>query len=385
MKPLASPLDSPENRIILACGRASLDQGWLEVIDTALDDISDWPLLTRHAETHGLLPLVAWHLRQNFISKLPSNAEKLLRDGFVANSIHALQFTQELVSVINLFSVNSITALAYKGPTLAETVYASVGLRVFRDLDIFVREEDFGLARHLLEERGYRSAYSLTPARRSALCSSGNHELLIDTKGSRVELHWKTTKKTYPFPLDHNHLWNRATPVKLGDASILSIALEDLLLMLAVHGSSHGWSRLEWVATYGELLRQSVRTDWNLVFDRAISLGIRRVLVVAIELASIVVDAPHPEGYVYRLQPTDRERSVARGLAQSILAQTASSFARVVYQFAIRETTAERVKLACTSLFSPSHEDWAVVDLPDRLYPLYYAVRPVRLVASYVR
>jgi len=53
------------------------------------------------------------------------------------------------------------------------------------------------------------------------------------------------------------------------------------------------------------------------------------------------------------------------------------------FYWRVRERRCDRVRGFARALFTPNAADWQLVRLPDRLYALYYLIRPLRLVAKY--
>ena len=79
-----------------------------------------------------------------------------LREHFYANAGRNLFLAKELIKLLHLFSAHEISAIPYKGPVLAVSVYGNLAFREFGDLDILVRERDYQTAQHLLSAQGYR-------------------------------------------------------------------------------------------------------------------------------------------------------------------------------------------------------------------------------------
>jgi hypothetical protein len=53
--------------------------------------------------------------------------------------------------------------------------------------------------------------------------------------------------------------------------------------------------------------------------------------------------------------------------------------ANLLFNLRARDSAADRAQYAARWLFAPGPEDWRWVHLPDPLFPLYRALRPVRL------
>ncbi len=62
--------------------------------------------------------------------------------------------------------------------------------------------------------------------------------------------------------------------------------------MLCVHGSRHGWDKLEHLASVAELVRRSPSLDWAAVWHRADAMHCRRMVAFGLLLAHALFDAP---------------------------------------------------------------------------------------------
>ena len=99
-----------------------------------------------------------------------------------------------------------------------------------------------------------------------------NHECALpfrnDASGHIVELHWRLCERNASVHLPVGALWQRVTPVALPGMTVSSLAPEDLVLYLCVHGAKHRWERLEWVACVAEIVRNNADLDWHAIFEK---------------------------------------------------------------------------------------------------------------------
>lgn len=375
---------SLEQKLLIACARRDLDASARDTIaHTGIDSIST-EYLVAESQRHGLTPLVALHLGNGFRDAVRTPVLSELRKLFDANAAATLRQADELVSILKLLGANQIAALPYKGPALAMQAYGNIALRQSGDLDILVREKDFAAAASVLIANGYKRAGLLTAAREKALMRWGHHDLFNSENGTAVELHWRTAKSIFSFALDHDELWERTEIVDLAGDLVPCIGREDLLLMLAVHGSSHSWQRLEWVASYAELARQTPQERWTQILSRAEKANCARIVIVALLLASELLGLELSAAVEQKAKADPTAHRLAHSLSRGSFEKSEHMLGSVGYQFAMRKGAAEKSRLALSSLFTPAHEDWDYISLPDSLYPLYYVVRPIRLIRTYM-
>ena len=97
-------------------------------------------------------------------------------------------------------------------------------------------------------------------------------------------------------------LWERLETVSLADTPVRTLAPEDLLLILCVHGAKHYWSRLGWICDIAALLHIPRRLKWELILAQARRLGGIRMLLLGILLAHELLGTPLPEAIQPQLQ-----------------------------------------------------------------------------------
>jgi Uncharacterised nucleotidyltransferase len=97
------------------------------------------------------------------------------------------------------------------------------------------------------------------------------------------------------FPLNPARLWERLERVSLGDITVRSLAPEDMLLILCVHGAKHHWGKLGWICDVAELLRAHPELAWTSLLAQARELGGRRMLCLGLLLAHELLGAVLPK------------------------------------------------------------------------------------------
>jgi hypothetical protein len=223
-----------------------------------------------------------------------------LQAHFYTNAGHNMFLTKELLQLLQLFDAHGILALPYKGPVLAVSAYGTLVFRQFGDLDILVRTRDALPARNLLLAHGYQQTFHA----RVALFERFRKvdELVRADEQVLVELHRAITSHTFFFPLALAPLWARAQPVLLAGTPVQSLAPEDLLLILCVHGAKHYWSRLGWIYDVAALLHRQPGLDWGQIVVQASRLGGKRMLWLGLRLAHDLCGTALPETIERQLQ-----------------------------------------------------------------------------------
>jgi hypothetical protein len=308
-------------------------------------------------------------------------------EGFHEHGRRNLMMTRELLAILELFATHRIAAIPYKGPLLAAAEYGNLAERTFCDLDILVRRQDVLRARDLLVARGYVPEHRLTPTHEAAWLRARN-DINLRRPGLDivVELHWEVVPRRLCTPFDNDRLWAQTQIVSLGGRDVRTLSPENLLLVLCVHGAKHRWSRMIWITDVAAVVSNHRDLNWSDVIGEARRMGVERMLLVGLRLASDVAACELPE-HVGRL--TDDCATVR--LAQDIRTRLATSattdnaLQRSLFHLKIRERLRDKIRFGLYTALVPSAGDRILIGLPPSLAPLYYVLRPFRLARKYFR
>jgi hypothetical protein len=363
-----------EAHLLLAVARA-----WVAGTPLAAPAAMDWNAFASLAEAHGLLPLVDHVLRAAGVPHpLHARATERVRGTF--------HLTGELLALSDAFEAAGVVAVPYKGPVLALQAYGSLAMRQFTDLDVLVRPGEMERASAVLHARGYEPAYQFTPVQDALFRRvDGDYPFAHPETGVLVEVHTRVSSRRFLAELETDDLVAGARPLALGGREVPALATEDLLLVLAVHGSKHRWYRLEWVVGIAALLRRHP-VDWPALLERAARAHALRVLLLALVLARDLAGARLPPAVAER---ADADRVVAR-LAGQVLREMFALHAdpeetrgNLLFNLRAKDGWVDRARYAARWAIIATPEDWSAVPLPDVLFPLYTLVRPLRLLARY--
>jgi hypothetical protein len=371
---------APEPALLLACARLELSaDAAARVRRTAASGEIDWSALLALATRHRLIPLLHRHLRD---APLPPHAAAELRALNRAATHQALAMAAELRRLLDALEAARIEALAYKGPALAMQAYGDLSLRPFIDLDLLVLPEDLPRALAVLEREGYAPALRLSPAQ--ARCFDrvdGDYQLVHRDTGRLVELHGRVSTERFAMPIDTEALMELGRSVRVGGGEVETLGDEHLLLVLCVHGAKHRWKRLEWIAALAELLRAG-RGDVRKALRYADIAHARRTMRLGLSLAHRLLDAPLDPDVAREIEADPRLPALEAEAEARLFGpepEGDETAANLRFNLRARDSAGDRARSAARWLFAPGPEDWRWVRLPDALFPLYRALRPVRL------
>ena len=382
----------PEHEILLCVARRELDVERAR-LRQLLSGVRDWEYLIAAASYHGLAPLLHKHVHESCADLVPVNALSRLKQSSLANTQNVLHLLSKQLKVQRLLKENGVPVAAFKGSVLSQMAYGEISLRQAGDIDLLISRADFAQTRASLESLGYALTPQLTATQLdSHLKHHCEIQFVRDDWFTVVDLHWGLAPKSFVFNLDTDAVMSRLQTVAVAGAEIQTLATEDLILYLSMHGAKHLWRALEWISSLGELIRTAEAIDWNMVVERAVQAHATRMLGLALRLVERVSG---PGVVSHALDAMDRSESISRtaesmeGMADDVLAQmfVASGFADStetnLYNLKIMDRKRDALSSALRAIFVPTFTDWDALTLPSSLHSVYYAYRPLRLSKIY--
>ena len=373
---------SDEDALLCACARTSLDEAGVDRVRRLVACPLDWSRVLAGASAHGLASLLALHLDR--LDEVPEFVQRELRARLRQNTRRNVALAGELVHLVDRLRAHGVLALPFKGPVLAAMAYGHLGLREFVDLDLLVRTSDVPAARRALRAEGYQPAVDLPPAQESAyLRSRYDYPFQRDGDGLVVEIHWRIVPAHFGVRLDYSGFWERAAIISLGGRPLHTLSAEDLLIVLAVHGTKHLWGRLGWVSDIAELLHAAQRLDWDRLWARSEQSRSQRMLAVALALAVDLLDAPVPAEVLGRASSDRVVGRLVEEVEQRLSQPQSTLWRETRFHTRAHRYRVDRWRYLVRFVVATTPGDWAVVRLPRLLFPLYHLIRLVRIMTKY--
>lgn len=376
----------PEYEIVVCVARRELNAEQQTRLRQLLRQDLDWNYLFTTASAHGLIPLLQKHLHLLDADPVPIEFRSRVRRHSLANAQNVLHLAGKQLKLFRLLKDNDIPAAIFKGSALAQPAYGDFSLRQAGDIDVLISRSRFDRVRQLLESLGYQMTPQLTRAQLSShLASHCEIQFVRDDWFTVVDLHWALAPKSFVFKMDTDELLSRVQPVAIGGAEIETLATEDLIVYLSMHGAKHLWRALEWISSLGELIRSEEAIAWHTVVARAEKAHATRMLALGLRLAENLSGVNVP-GEVWRAVDSDEsnKRMAQQTLANIFNTSTAPVSSETnLYNLKIMDRKRDALISALRALFVPTFSDWHALRLPPSLHSLYYAYRPLRLSAAY--
>jgi hypothetical protein len=387
----------PELELLLTCSRPQIDVITAARVQELAGQVPDWQAIVKISVDHGLDPLVYRRLNEICPAAVPDTALSQLKSAYQNTALHNLLYTKELLRILDLFTDHGIAALPYKGPALTTMLYGNVALRTFCDLDILVRPQDFFKAIGLLKRQGYRACHPLANAASERAYYSSDYPeyaLIRDDGQVSIDLHWAIAPQYFQVSICFDSLWEHATLARLGDRLIPQMRVEDLLILLCVHGCKDSWRQLKWVCDVAQLLQAYPEICWKIVLTETQHLPSPRLVWIGLRLAQQLFGARLPESItriVWQEQATSLllNRILSRLLnpPRIVVWQTLQMRLRQVSDYyLLMPKFWQRIQF-CSGyvihILAPKPADFTWCILPLQLQSLYLFLRPARMFAKY--
>ncbi|WP_170921150.1 nucleotidyltransferase family protein [Enhydrobacter aerosaccus] len=349
-------------------------------LKTILQQGVDESVLLRLAERHGVRPGLIQSLAALSWERVPRPVRQELEAFQHRHLIRTLALANELRGVAALLGTSGIAFAAFKGPTLALSLYGGVAAREYGDIDIIVREDRVADAERQLKTLGYHLPGDDPAYRHAFLGYQRQYELVRDDTESAIDLHWAFSGSHVPFPLATDEIWSGLQPVPIGGRDIPTLQGPELALLLAGHGTKERWGCLKWVCDFALLMDRHPDLDWMAVHRRAAQHDCGDAVLLGCAMARDVLEQPVPSALDAQLTASKRVRSLSRLLVERLQegpwpAGEPENFT----DFDLCERPLDRVKATLKIVFTPTGSDHAAMPLPQALWPAYYLTRPFRL------
>jgi hypothetical protein len=337
----------------------------------------EWELLLRDARHHSLAPLVAhWMLKDADIA--PRGVRAQLRADFRANLLRNFHFVEEIKRILHACNSAGIQAMAYKGPVLAEQLWGSFALRECSDLDFLVRPDDADRAGVVLRDLGYDCVSPLDGWLRSAFLKDAAEEQFRNRNSNlMLELQWAPAPKAMAVALDQAILWDEVSFATVNGAQIPVPAPTALVMLLAIHGWKHNWSKLIWVADFARVI-EIYPIDWEELLKAATRGCWKRILLLGLEMAATVYGAPVPT--LLARQVDAGLRQLASRLQRRLrAAETATYLNWHRDMLAARDSSSDKWRQLMKFILTPGIGEYQSLHLSRQLSPGYRLVRMARV------
>lgn len=228
-------------------------------------------------------------------------------------ALEGLRLAAETGRLQLALDVAGVANLVLKGATLDVLAWGRIGLKRAWDIDLLVTPDDARRARHVLEGLGYDLR---DPADSSDMAFAAWVALAKESvfrhrqSGVVVELHWRLADAATLLP--DISARSPAQCVRLSGGLVLrTLASDELFAYLCVHGASHAWSRLKWIADLGALLAREDDGGQIELYRRSLDLGAGNCSAAALQLCEALFGTPPPAALIAEIRPNSKAGKLA--------------------------------------------------------------------------
>jgi len=361
-----------EDHAILLSARTHLSASLEDRLGDLLQEDLDWRYIQRKSQAHHVTPLLYNSLRR-FERCVPSEVLSQMRSQARQNGLRNRLARQELLRVLGRLQEQGVRGMPFKGPTLAESVYGDLSLRVFGDLDILVPPDQVLKAKAALISLGYAPLLSLNRAEELLyLRADCEYPFGRPTPGggfSVVDLHWSILLRSFTVSLDAGILWSTASEAEVEGVRYALMSPEDQFLAMCLHAWKHFWKPLRCICDLNEFLgRYQDRLDWNEIHSRARTLRCDKIVMTSLGVVGALFDReapPLPGRVAASIFPNEEDPA---------------SLLRIhAFYASFLESRRMRLRYGWRVLTTPTMTDFHELSLPERLAIFYWLFRPLRL------
>lgn len=380
MKKTPDPQFTPEQEVLLWAIRIdhTKDQRIAEILEKGVD----WTYIRQIAVWHGIIPLLYRRLAEEMVTLIPSDEVIALRTLFMENAAKNLCMTQELLRILDLLADAGIEAMPYKGPSLAMQAYGELSMRSFNDLDIIIYSRDFLNTYDILLKSG---CSPILNRKQAEFLSKSGIELTFNHPGGNLDIHWALTPKYLNLNFDLGEIFRRSESLKINKREIKVLSPGDALLFHCIHNYHHRWSQLKWIADIIHLVYHNPELNWKKLEEETFLSGADHILRYGLYLAKIRGGITFHEDVEAQLCVNNTANSFGNYISNRLFLPKSlfSNFTTEV-NFLFKHKSAERNPSLLFYylnyfIMTPKVRDIHAVTLPEPLYPVYYFIRPFRV------
>lgn len=284
-------------------------------------EMTDWAAVAELIRAEHIAPLLFQQIKGRSIA--PLQVEDQLERSYLANAKRNMLLLHELRRVLSLLGEAGIEPIVLKGGALAEIAYGNIALRMMRDLDLLVRNEEVQRTLQVLSEAGYRT---LRAEPRLGMAMAYENEIGLWRQGPLpffVEVHWSLLDSPFYQELSFDWVQKSAICIQTDSGAMRTLGPEAQVLYYAGHIQLHHAQEphMQWLYDVKQILQMyEEEIDWDRILylarENYLILPLRKTLItLAEEWAALI-----PEEVLHHLEMME----VTKAEAEVFTALTAS-------------------------------------------------------------
>ncbi len=276
----------------------------------------DWEEIYLRAEMNAIRPQLYNLLKQLSSGLVPEPFIEKLGLAVRENLFHQLQNTAEYFQVKEQLEAAGVTAVLFKGFSLATEFYENPADRESVDVDLFIDANDLDKIKPFMRQRGYVAEAPLDELTDTylveELCEYNFDRYSGEERIFHFEFHWRLSMTVFGMNIDLPELEPQLTTGVIQHKTVPTFTPSaHLLLVIMHHGAKDQFLQLKQVLDVSRILFKEELIDWQWVISNAEKYHVDKVLYVAINLASRLSGTNIP-GVILQKVSSNEIESLAR-------------------------------------------------------------------------
>jgi len=373
------PFQTPEFTLLLLLTHPQPEKKHSIIKQFLTENNINWTELIKDIKWHRVTPQ-AYESLSKHSELIPDEILEQLKQSCLQCKKRTLQQAASLIKIAKLFDQHNIRFISLKGLTLSQLLYSSITMREAHDIDIIIDFEDVERAEEILTESlGFtRTVPEATTTKKQMQYYNKRFKdksyLHLDDK-VLLEVHWRFNNIEQCLAIPFSSQYRDKLAVQVGRQQLPILSYTHLWLYQSVHGSMSGWYRLHWLSDIASMM--VVKTpDWSVILQASDQYGCRRNLVEAVMLASELYQLPVSKQIQNAFKGDIKQAAQLNWASHAVrLRSCPAIYISYRRQLFFVPTKAFWISFIDNIRISPT--DFKLFPLPDRLFFLYYWLRPV--------
>lgn len=379
--PVTSPLDGLLAGLRLALFPAAAGT---EADVAALSRVVEWHKVAALAQRHHVASLLLRGLRTRPHLLAATGIEPTLRVRHDRAMRRGLRHLGALKRARDHLGASDVPYLVLKGLPLSQQLYGHPMARDALDIDLLVAPETYRAAARILQDHGWRrieASFTETPVR-TRWYVNYVADLVLAGPGGRLELHQRIFHNPHYFDAPFERLSMNSITIEIGGVPFRTLGEPDSFLYLACHALGHYWRRLIWLCDLAVILASMHPDQFERVAVRFQEAKLESILVSTLQLCRQAFHVEIPKDSVLPSAGRRRAALIAR-FSRGTWDTKHSVYSRGGFEWTWRKVIWSIVKpspklvLHEISSVLVGPRDWARIALPDKLFFLYFLLRPL--------
>jgi hypothetical protein len=299
--------------------------------------------------------------------------------------INSLCHLNEADRLITLFTAKGIQLLPYKGFTFASEYYNDLSLRESNDIDFLVSKSDIPEVQKIIYAEGYNSPAKYHYCKPSYQFEhTPSLDVNNDTEQKRkihLEFHYHILSQDFGMAIENAPLMKNPVLANINGKQVPAPSHEAVCkIILTHHGVDDIWLSLKYYLDAAMLCKKDGHFDWGNVFEFCTQYGFYTNACIGLNNMELLLGVKSP---VVKSEVNGDLSAKVLGIFLLHDYYKDKYLKKIYLRIKTRDGYKWKAKMTW-SLFMrfmrPKDLDFKLFNLPQLLYPLYYILKPLRVI-----